>query len=122
MHKQRGATLVGMLFVGMLVVFAAVVVMKIVPAYIEYISVRKVLVAMAADPNLKDAKPAQVRESYIRRAGIDNITAVRPEDLDISREDGKLVLGAKYRVEKPLFGNVGVYIDFNASTAAEAAQ
>ncbi|HUW29542.1 MAG TPA: DUF4845 domain-containing protein [Sulfuriferula sp.] len=122
MHKQKGATLIGMLFVGILIVFAAIVVMKIVPAYIEYYSIKKVFSAMAADPALKDATPADVRLSYARRSGIDNITAVTPDDLDIAREGGTLVVSAKYRVEKPLFGNVGLYMDFAASTAPDAAQ
>ena len=86
-----------MLFVGILVVFAAIVVMKLVPAYIEFYSIQKVLSAMDKDPALKDAKNAEVRDSYARRAGIDNITAVKPEDLDISRDSGKLVVAAKYR-------------------------
>jgi hypothetical protein len=117
MKKQQGATLIGMLFVGILVVFAAIVVMKLVPAYLEYMSIQKVLGAMDKDPALKDAKNSEVRDSYSRRAGIDNITAVKPDDLDISRDSGRLVVSAKYRVEKPLFGNVGLYIDFNASSA-----
>lgn len=120
MHKQRGATLIGMLFVGILVVFAAIVTMKLVPAYIEYYSIKKVFSAMAADPALKDANPSEVRESYARRSGIDNITAVKAQDLEISREDGTLVVAAQYRVEKPLFGNAGMYIDFAATTASAA--
>ena len=120
MHKQKGATLIGMLFVGILIVFAAIVVMKIVPAYIEYYSIKKVFSAMSADPAMKDATNDEVRLSYARRSGIDNITAVKPEDLDISRTGGQLVVSAKYRVEKPLFGNVGLYMDFAASTAPQA--
>ncbi|BBP05339.1 DUF4845 domain-containing protein [Sulfuriferula plumbiphila] len=122
MHKQQGATLIGMLFVGILVVFAAIVIMKMVPAYIEYYSIKKVFSAMAADPALKDATPSDVRLSYARRSGIDNITAVTADDLDIARADGKLVVSARYRVEKPLFGNVGLYMNFAATTAPEAAQ
>lgn len=120
MHKQRGATLIGMLFIGILVVFAAIVTMKLIPAYVEYFSIKKVFGAMAADPALKDATPSEVRESYARRSGIDNITAVKPEDLDISREAGSLVVSAQYRVEKPLFANVGLFIDFSASTVPAA--
>ncbi len=122
MHKQKGATLIGMLFVGILVVFAAIVVMKMVPAYIEYYSIKKVFSAMAADPALKDATPSDIRLSYARRSGIDNITAVTPDDLDISRANGQLVVSAKYRVDKPLFGNVGLYMDFAASTAPGTVQ
>ncbi|MES2405757.1 MAG: DUF4845 domain-containing protein [Pseudomonadota bacterium] len=122
MQKQKGATLIGMLLVGIVIVFAAIVVMKIVPAYIEYFSIKKVFGAMAVDPAMKDATNDEVRLSYARRSGIDNITAVKPDDLDISRANGQLVVSAKYRVDKPLFGNLGVYMDFSASTAPGAAQ
>lgn len=122
MQKQKGVTLIGMLLVGIVIVFAAIVVMKIVPAYIEYFSVKKVFSAMAVDPAMKDATNDEVRLSYARRSGIDNITAVKPDDLDISRASGQTVVSVKYRVEKPLFGNLGIYMDFSASTAPGTAQ
>jgi len=39
--KQQGATLLGMLIVGAFVVFVALIVMKVAPAYIEFMSVKK---------------------------------------------------------------------------------
>jgi Tfp pilus assembly protein PilE len=111
MHKQKGATLIGMLLVGIIIVFAAIIVMKIVPAYIEYFSVKKVFGAMAADPSMKEATPAEARSSFERRIDAGYVTVVKPDDLDISRASGK-----------PLFGNLGIYMDFSASTAPEAAQ
>lgn len=122
MHKQKGATLIGMLLVGIMIVFAAIVVMKIVPAYIEYFSVKKVFSAMAADPSMKEATPAEVRSSFEHRIDAGYVTVVKPDDLDISRASGQTVVSVKYRVEKPLFGNLGIYMDFSASTAPEAAQ
>ena len=122
MHKQKGATLIGMLFVGILVVFVAIVVMKMVPAYIEYFSVKKVFSAMAADPALKDATPSDVRSSFARRADAGYVTVVKPDDLDISRASGQMVVSVKYRVDKPLFGNMGLYMDFAASTAPGTVQ
>lgn len=121
-HKQQGIGLFGMFFVAMGLVFIAIAVMKVVPAYIEYGAIKKVLSAMVADPEMRDAKPSQIRESYNRRSGIDNITSVRAEDLDISRDNGQLVLSAKYHVEKPLFDNIGIYIDFAPTTAPNSAQ
>ncbi|MHB1175046.1 MAG: DUF4845 domain-containing protein [Sulfuriferula sp.] len=122
MQKQKGATLIGMLLVGIVIVFAAIVVMKIVPAYIEYFSVKKVFSAMAADPAMKDATSQEVRSSFARRSDAGYVTVVKPDDLDISRASGQLVVSAKYRVEKPLFGNLGIYMDFSASTAPGTAQ
>jgi hypothetical protein len=116
-HKQQGITLFGMFFVAMGLVFTAIVIMKLVPAYVEYMAINKVFSAMAADPEMKDAKPSQIRDSYIRRSGIDNITSVKADDLDIEHDNGQLVLSAQYHVEKPLFDNIGIYIDFAPTSA-----
>lgn len=121
-HKQQGIGLFGMFFVAMGLVFIAIGVMKLVPAYVEYMAINKVFSAMVADPELKDARPSQIRESYTRRSGIDNITSVKADDIDISRDNGQLVLSAQYHVEKPLFDNIGIYIDFAPSTAPHSAQ
>lgn len=123
MHqKQQGITMIGILFIAMMLIFVAIVVMKLVPAYVEYIAIKKVFSAMVADPQLQDAKPSQIRESYVRRSGIDNITSLTADDLVISRDHGQLILSAKYHVEKPVYDNVGIYIDFAPTTAPNPAQ
>lgn len=118
-HKQQGITMIGMLLVAMLLVFVAIVVMKLVPAYVEYISIKKVFSAMVADPQLQDAKPSLIRESYVRRASIDNITSLTANDLDITRDNGQLIISAQYHVEKPVYNNVGIYINFAPTTAPQ---
>ncbi|NOT17306.1 MAG: DUF4845 domain-containing protein [Sulfuriferula sp.] len=119
-NKQRGMGLFGIFFVAMGLVFSSIVVMKVVPAYLEYGAIKKVFKVIANDPAMKDAKAGAIRESYTRRSSIDNITSVTADDLDISHDDnGKLLISASYHVEKPLFSNVGIYIDFKP-TSAEA--
>jgi hypothetical protein len=120
-NKQRGMGLLGMFFVAMILVFTSMLVMTVVPSYIEYFSIKKVLDTMVADPQMQDAKISQIRESYTRRSGIDNITSVKAADLEISRDNGKLTLSAEYHVEKSLFANIGIYIDFAPTTAANGA-
>lgn len=119
MHrKQSGLSLISMFFVAMGIVFLSIAVMKVVPAYIEYVSIKKVLSTMVADPELANAKSAQIRESFTRRSQIDNITSISASDLVITRNNGQLVLSGEYQVQKPLFSNIGVYINFAPTTAA----
>ena len=117
MNKQKGITLVGMLLVAGGIFFIALIAMKIVPAYIEFFSVKKVLSAMASDPALPTMSVKEIRESFGRRASIDNISAVKGADLDISRVDGETVVTAEYSVKTPLFGNLSAWMDFSGSTA-----
>lgn len=114
--KQRGATLLGMLVVGIAVVFVALIAMKIAPIYIEYWSVSKVMKAMAGDPSLSSMTPAEVRSSFDRRASIDNIKAVTGKDLEISKEGGTTTVTATWSQTQKLFGNLSVVADFTAST------
>ena len=47
MNAQRGITLIGMLIAGIVIVFVAIAGLKIAPAYIEYFTVKKAIVAVA---------------------------------------------------------------------------
>lgn len=116
-NKQTGMTMIGIMFIGILVVFAALVTMRMVPAYVEYGSIVKVLKAISNDPDLKTMSITEIRASFDRRATIDNITAVKGEDLDISKDGGEVIIEATWSAKKPIVGNVSVVMDFTASTA-----
>ena len=93
--------------------------MKVLPDWIEYGKLVKVLKATAADTSLKDASVAQVRAAYARRAEIDEIKSVTPQDLDITKEGGELVVAVSYAKKVPLFSNVSLVFDFEGSSAAK---
>lgn len=117
MNKQKGITLVGMLLVAAGIFFVALIAMKMAPAYIEYFSVKKVMSAIANDPALPNMSVKEIRESFDRRASIDDISSIKGADLDISKGDGETVVSAEYSVKTPLVGNVSAWMDFSASTA-----
>ncbi len=117
MKKQKGITFVGMLLVAGMLFFVALIGMKIVPAYIEFFSVKKVITAMSNDSEVQNMSVKEVRNSFDKRAVIDNITAVKGEDLEISKEDGSTVVIAQYAVKTPLFGNLSACMDFTATTS-----
>lgn len=114
--KQAGATLLGMLFVGGLIVFVALIVMKIFPAYQEYFSVKTVMRAMNKEP-LSTMSKREIQDSFNRRADTGYITVIKGTDLSIDKNSsGETVVSAQYQVIKPLFGNISVLMDFNATS------
>jgi hypothetical protein len=111
---QRGATLLGMLIVGAMIMFVALIVMKMVPAYTEYFSVKKVLAAMKQE-SLGTMSKKEIKDSFDRRADIAYVETVTGADLNIEKgEGGDVVLVVEYQVVKPIMGNVSVLIDFTA--------
>lgn len=113
--KQYGVSLMGLIFGLFVVVVLAIFAMKVVPSYMEYATAKSTIQAIARDPNANT--PQAVRNAFEARAQVDNITAVKPVDLEITKEGNQMVIGFAYRKEVQLFDKVGLYIDFATSTA-----
>ena len=113
-NQQRGITLGGLIVWLFVLVIVALLGMRLVPAYMEYGTAKNAIEAIARERSA--TKPADVRRAFAARAAIDDITAVKPADLDITKQGNDMVIGFAYRKEVPLFANVGVYMDFAAST------
>ena len=119
MKKQAGATLMGMLFVGGLVVFVAMLGMKLFPAYQQFFSVKSVIRAMKQEP-LNTMSKSEILASFNRRADVGYVTAITSKDLEIGKNaSGDTVVTAKYQVVTPLVGNISALMDFETSTDAK---
>lgn len=119
--KQRGLTMFGFLFVAAVLVMVAMLAMKLVPAYIEFFSVKKILATMGQESDLRSKSNAEIRSDFTKRANVGYVTVVKPEDLTIDRRGGVPVISADYEFRTKLVGNVSMVVDFSASTDPSAA-
>ncbi len=119
--RQRGLTMFGFLFVAVVLVAIAMLAMKLVPAYIEYFSVKKILATMGQESGLKSKSNAAIREDFANRANVGYVTVVKPEDISIDRRGGVPVISADYTFRTKLIGNVSLVVDFSASSDPGAA-
>lgn len=114
MRKQRGLSLIGLILVGGILVFVAIIGMKVTPAYIEYFTIQKHLRELARSPD--SSTPKQMMEAFDKRAQIDDITALQGKDLDISKNGNSVTISAAYEKKVPLFANISVLIDFETAS------
>ena len=112
MRRQRGMGFAGVLVLLIAIVFVAIIGMKLVPAYIEYFTIKNAVTAITQSGELRNATVADVRKAFDRRANVDDITAVRPADLEITKEGDEVVVAFAYEKRIPLFYNISVLIDF----------
>ncbi|MHB1187698.1 DUF4845 domain-containing protein [Thiobacillus sp.] len=119
--QQRGLTMFGFLFVAVVLVFVAMLAMKLVPAYIEFFSVKKILATMGQESELRSKSNAEIRSDFSRRANVGYVTVVKPEDISIDRRGGAPVISADYTFRTKLVGNVSLVVDFSASSDPNAA-
>jgi Flp pilus assembly protein TadG len=111
-NGQRGVSLMGLLAILVVLVVLALFAMKILPSFMEYRTAKTAIEVVARSAQT----PADVRRAFENRATIDNIVTIRPQDLEITREGGQMVVAFAYRKEVPLFGGVGLYIDYAANS------
>ena len=116
MKRQRGVTFIGMVLIAGLIIFAAIIGLKLVPAYIEYATVVNILREIARSPDARTATPGDIQTSLRKRAQIDAVETIKPDDLEIDREGDQLVLRANYSVKIKLFGNLNACLDFSPSS------
>jgi len=114
MRRQQGVTFVGMVLIGMLIVVVAIIGIRLVPAYIEYVTIRSHLRELARSPDARGASQTEIMQLFNRRALIDNIRSVTGQDLDIIRDGDELSISAVWSTKVKLLGNVSACIDFNA--------
>lgn len=110
--RQLGLSLGGLIIGAIVLIFVVLFALKIGPKYVEYFTAKEAITAIA---NSGETSPVEIRKAFAARQAIDDMPSLKPSDLDITREGGAVVISFAYRKEVPLIGNMGVYIDFQAS-------
>jgi hypothetical protein len=118
--KQIGMGILGFVLIFAAVILVAVAALKIGPAYSEFSTAKRAIVAIAQGGEARGGTVADVRKAFDRRANVDAITVITPQDLEVTKDGSELVISFAYAKKVPLFANVAVCIDFFASTSPTA--
>ena len=119
--QQHGLTMFGFLFVAVVLVVVAMLAMKLLPAYTEFFSVKKILATMGQASELRSMSNTEIRSDFARRASVGYVTVVKPEDLSVDRSSGTPVVSVNYEFRTKLVGNVSLVVDFSASSDPNSA-
>jgi hypothetical protein len=117
LKKQRGMTFMGVVFTAAVIVFVAMLFMKLLPSYIEYKSVKQVIDKIAHEPDLANMSKQEIINEFDKGATVGYITVIKGSDLTIAKDAaGGQVVTAEYQVITPLVFNISALLDFKAST------
>jgi hypothetical protein len=114
-RKQLGISMGGLMMGAVIFIAVAMIGLKLTPSYIEFFAIKKAVNALAAESR-GGASVGEIRKSFDQRATIDAIESVKGSDLEVTKDGGGIVVSVSYRKEIPLVANVGVYIEFRASS------
>jgi hypothetical protein len=109
-RAQRGMTLFGLLFWAIVIGFLAYVLVRTVPTLNEYFTVQRVINKIASE---SPATVAEVRQAFDRQKSVEySIEAISGKDLEIVKENDKLVIRFAYIKEVPIVHPVYVTIKY----------
>jgi type II secretory pathway pseudopilin PulG len=107
---QSGFTLVGLVFWAVVISMVALVVMKVFPAITEY---RTVLSMVSKAAREGGSTVPEIRASFDRSSQIEyGVTSVTSKDLEVTKEDDKVVVSFAYDKEIELIDPVYLVIKF----------
>ena len=114
--RQCGFSFSGFLVVAVIFILAAIGGMKLIPAYMQDAGIKKILDTIVHDPAMQAASVKDIRESFAKRAMMDNITVIHSGDIEIDKSGSGISLSANYSVKVPLAGNASLILEFNPSS------
>jgi Domain of unknown function (DUF4845) len=117
MRRQNGVTLMGFLMLAVVMVFVALLLFKIGPPYVEYMSIQSNLRAIANDPEGRAGVRRVVEDLFDRRSAIENISSVKATDIIITQTGSGHVLSFEYVVCVPLVFNIRACMDYNPTSS-----
>jgi hypothetical protein len=109
--RQRGLTLIGLLFWGILVAMVALVVIRVLPTINEFTTIQRAVKKIAQD---QPATVPEARKAFDRQKDIEySISSISGQDLQITKENDKIVIRFEYNKEVPLVDPVYLLIKYS---------
>ena len=119
--RQSGVTLWAMISISVLVVFFALLVIKLIPPYLADMKVRAALVSIEREAKGKSMNNAQILLALEKRFDIDSVTHVNVrEDVVIERTGRTKIVRIAYEVQVPLAFNISALLEFDHSAEVAA--
>ena len=116
-RTQGGMTMLGFLITLSVVILFLFCGMKIVPMYIEYYSVKKMLATISKNPEAVNMPKDKIRGLFSRSLEIDYVKIIKPEMLKIETTESGYNLVVDYERRESLIANLDVVGKFRAEQA-----
>ncbi|GGI53110.1 DUF4845 domain-containing protein [Oxalicibacterium solurbis] len=111
-RNQQGLSLTGLIVLLAIVGFIAVMAMKVVPTFTEYMSIKKAIASIKAE----GGSVPEMRAAFNRQAEVGYIDAIDGKDLTIVKNGDDAEISFGYQKVIPLVGPVSLLIDYAGST------
>jgi Domain of unknown function (DUF4845) len=112
-RRQRGLSLFGLLFWGVLIAFTAVVGAKVTPKVMEYFTIQRAVDQVARS---NPATVAMAKAEFERIKQVEYSIELSANDLEVSKDNDKVKIRFAYSREVPVGGPVYLLLKFEGQS------
>ncbi len=121
MHQnERGMTFIGWVLSIFLFVVFALAAIRLVPVYLEYMTVRSAVDAAAH--SVHDPSRERLFRAIVLQFDVNQITAIHSRNVAITRTYHHFTLTVDYTAHAPFIGNVGFMVHFHHTVQIRATE
>ena len=108
--RQRGLTLFGLMFWALVIGFLAYVLVRVLPTINEYATIQRAVDKIAAT---QPATVAEARQAFDRQRDLEySISAITSKDLQVTKENDKVVIAFAYNKDVLIYGPLFILIKY----------
>ena len=112
-RRQQGMGLLGLLLIAMMVGFFVMSAIRIAPGYIEYLSVRDIVIRVVEEYNPEEDTFVDLRRKLADFFNTNQIKSLKAQDIEITRREGKVIVNANYEQRIPLVWRVDAVVRYD---------
>lgn len=112
-QRQSGMSILGMLAIMIMVGFFVMCAIRMMPPYIEYLSVKDIISRIAMETDTTQDSNSDIRRKIANIFNTNQIYKLSYQDVEIYSKGGKTYIDANYEVRLPVLGRIESVLMFD---------
>ncbi len=113
LKHQQGLTFISIALILGLIGFFTLLILKIVPIYMDHNKVANAMNELRNSPDIRDMSEHEIRDSLSKRFNINYVYDVKQEDIEVVKHGDYLKVAIEYEVAKKIAFNLSILAEFN---------
>jgi len=113
LKSQQGMTFMSLLFVLGMIAFFVLLILKIVPIYLDHSKVVNALAALEKTTDIETKSEMEIKTILDKRLNMNYVYDVTKDDIKITKNGNYLKVEIEYEVAKKIVGNLSALAEFD---------
>jgi hypothetical protein len=118
-QRQRGMTFIGLLCILALCGVIGYAGIRLIPVYLNYMKIARTMDTTAGEVKGDNPDPGAIRRILDRHWQIEDPTAIAAKDIEVTKDEGGVLMHVSYDDSVPYVGNVSLTVHFDKTVRVQ---